>query len=397
VLQQYTANRFYKIIDIVLSQESFIMLVNRWQSVQALRGLAVLGVVAFHAMIVEKKYAGGDRLLPDFFRLGQTGVDLFFVISGFVILSVTTGRFGNRREPLRFLWGRLARIYPVYWFYFFLTVPLFFIKPDWVNASQGRSQEWFFSFFLWPSDRLPLVMVAWSLIHELWFYLVFSVLLTWNERLLLPALLFWGGIVMTANIFMKTSGLSPGFRIILHPYTLEFITGALVYIFVSSEYGKSFYSKRVLPVFGVLLMLGFSLVYIFDVLKEANLLRAGALSVLYGLLLLVLAVLEREKKIRVPEFLCSIGDNSYTIYLSHVLILSAVGRLWFMVERDPNGLFDNLLMCLIMLAVTLMYGRAGYRLIERPILTFSRRLRALWFENDGRGSLNSEIGSNTLR
>ncbi|MGZ8144984.1 MAG: acyltransferase family protein, partial [Methylosarcina sp.] len=162
------------------------MPMNRWQSVQTLRGIAVLGIVGFHAMAIEKKYSGGDRLLPDFFRLGQSGVDLFFVISGFVIMSVTRGRFGCPRETLRFLWGRLTRIYPAYWFYFFLTAAIFFIRPGWVNTSQGRHPEFISSFFLLPADRLPLVMVAWTLIHELWFYLVFSVLLTLNERRLLP-------------------------------------------------------------------------------------------------------------------------------------------------------------------------------------------------------------------
>jgi peptidoglycan/LPS O-acetylase OafA/YrhL len=373
------------------------MFQHRWQSVQALRGIAVLGVVAFHAMLVEAKYAGGDRVLPDFFRLGQSGVDLFFVISGFVIVAVTKGRFGNRREPLRFLWGRLTRIYPVYWFYFFLTFAFFFIKPDWVNASQGRQQDLVSSFFLLPGDRLPLVMVAWSLIHELWFYLVFSALLTLNERLLLPALLLWAAVVTASGLFTAAAELSPGLRIVLHPYTLEFITGAWVFIFISGKYGKSFPSRLTLPILGVMLTIGFFSVYLFDVLKEASLLRAGSMSALYGLLLLVLTTLEREKKFRVPGFLCRIGDDSYTIYLSHVLILSAVGRLWLITDRDRYGLFDNLLACLVMVSATLTYGRAGYRWVEQPILKVSRRLRAHWFEKGVGNSFHPQTGPDTPR
>lgn len=373
------------------------MSLNRWQSVQALRGVAVLGVVAFHAMIVEAKYSGGDRLLPDFFKLGQSGVDLFFVISGFVIMSVTTGRFGNRREPLRFIWGRLTRIYPVYWFYFFLTVPLLFIKPDWVNTSQGRHQELVSSFFLLPDDRLPLVMVAWSLIHELWFYLVFSVLLAFNERVLLPALLLWGVLITAASVFITAADLSSGFRVMLHPYTLEFITGALVFSFISRKHGKSFCSWLPLALAGVILTLGFSLVYIFGILKEPTLLRAGVMSALYGFLLLAFTALEREKKFRAPVFLYSIGDSSYTIYLSHVLILSAAGRLWLMTDRDLHGLFDNLLVNLMMLAASLTYGWAGYRWIEQPIMRAARRLRILWFENNASGSFHSKVESDVSR
>jgi peptidoglycan/LPS O-acetylase OafA/YrhL len=92
------------------------------RSIQALRGIAVLGVVAYHALAVERKYSGGDRLLPDFLSFGQTGIDLLFVISGFVIVTVTQGRFGGIRELPRFLWSRITRIYPTYWFYFLITL-----------------------------------------------------------------------------------------------------------------------------------------------------------------------------------------------------------------------------------------------------------------------------------
>jgi exopolysaccharide production protein ExoZ len=86
------------------------------------------------------------------------------VISGFIMVTVTKGRFTLDGEVMRFLWGRLTRIYPTYWFYFFLTLAVFLIKPDWVNASQGHQIQLIPSFFLLPSHQLPLVMVAWSLI-----------------------------------------------------------------------------------------------------------------------------------------------------------------------------------------------------------------------------------------
>ena len=147
------------------------------RSIQALRGIAVLGVVAFHVALVEGKYSGGDRLLPDFLRFGETGVDLFFVISGFVMVTVAQGRFGGTRELPRFLWSRITRIYPTYWFYFFITLAVFLVKPEWVNASEENQAQLVTSFLLLPSEQLPLVMVGWSLIHELWFYLVFAGLL----------------------------------------------------------------------------------------------------------------------------------------------------------------------------------------------------------------------------
>lgn len=64
---------------------------ERLVSIQMLRGIAVLAVVAFHLLPIEHKYSGGDRLLPELLFLGQFGVDLFFVISGFVMVVVTQG------------------------------------------------------------------------------------------------------------------------------------------------------------------------------------------------------------------------------------------------------------------------------------------------------------------
>ena len=353
---------------------------NKWLFIQALRGFAVLGVVAFHSMSIEKKYSGGDLLLPDFLLLGQSGVDLFFVISGFVMVTVTMGRFVRDREMQRFLWGRFTRIYPTYWFYFFLTAVVYFIKPSWVNSLYGHQAELFTSFLLFPNQQ-PLVMVAWSLSHELWFYSIFAVLLTVKEKWLLPSLLVWGVIVATANVFAATANFSAGVRVALHPYTLEFIVGALVAIFVASERSGKISARLSIVVVIVLFVVGFPLVYAFDILKEAGMLRVSVLGILYGLLVLALAILEREKKFIVPRFLQSVGDMSYTVYLSHVLILNAIGRLWVMANPARSSLVDNMIVCLLMVASVVSYGWAGYHLVEQPISLVTHRLRTRWFAN----------------
>ena len=354
---------------------------NKWSFIQALRGVAVLGVVAFHSMSIEKKYFGGDLFLPDFLLLGQSGVDLFFVISGFVMVTVTRGRFAHDREMLRFLWGRFTRIYPTYWFYFFLTAAVYFVKPSWVNSLYGHQAELFSSFFLFPNQQ-PLVMVAWSLSHELWFYIIFAVLLNFNQRWLLPSLLVWGMIVATANVFVATTAnLSTAVRIAFHPYTFEFIIGAFVAIFVASECSRKISARMSFMVIIVLLVVGLPLVYVFDILKEAGILRVSVFGILYGLLVLALATLEREKKFIVPRFLQSVGDMSYTVYLSHILILNAIGRLWAMTNPARYSLVDNMIVCLLMVASVVSYGWIGYRLVEQPIVHVTHRLRTRWFEN----------------
>ena len=343
----------------------------------------MLGVVAFHTLTIEQKYSAGDILLPDIFRLGQLGVDLFFVISGFVMVTVTRGRFGHNSETLRFLWGRFTRIYPTYWVYFFLTAVVFLIKPTWVNATQGHRADLLTSFFLLPSSQLPLVMVAWSLIHELWFYLVFSVLLQWHERLLLPWLILWGGLVAGINLLVSADDLSATARIIFHPYSLEFIIGAGAALFTFSRLGRVVTSPWTLLFFLLLLPAGFTLVYRFDVMANADLRRAALVGSLFGIVIILAATLEKGNRIAVPKSMQLLGDISYSVYLSHILVLSAIGRLWKMAEPAPSSLVDNVSVCLLMLAFVVGYGWLGYRFIELPVLQISHRLRRHWFDNSG--------------
>jgi exopolysaccharide production protein ExoZ len=92
------------------------------QNIQALRGIAVLSVVFFHLLMIERKYGGSRTILPDLFQFGMFGVDLFFVISGFVMFTVSRGKFQIPKQTLRFIYHRMARIYPTYWVYSILVL-----------------------------------------------------------------------------------------------------------------------------------------------------------------------------------------------------------------------------------------------------------------------------------
>ncbi|MEW6756106.1 MAG: acyltransferase family protein, partial [Candidatus Latescibacterota bacterium] len=96
-------------------------------NVQALRGVAVLLVLLFHLHGLESGFVEGVRLLPDLCRAGRGGVDLFFVISGLVMVVSTRGRCGQPGEPRRFLLRRALRIYPVYWVYSLLTLSVYLL------------------------------------------------------------------------------------------------------------------------------------------------------------------------------------------------------------------------------------------------------------------------------
>ncbi|WP_296256296.1 MULTISPECIES: acyltransferase family protein [unclassified Pseudomonas] len=349
---------------------------ERLYALQGLRGLAVLGVVLFHMTAVEHKYAGGDILLPPWLDFFQLGVDLFFVISGFVMVIVSRGRFQNIAECRRFIFNRLARIYPTYWLYYFITLAVVLVQPTLVNSSHGSSNL-LMSFLLLPNDRVLLVMVAWSLLFELWFYLVFTGLMFFRERWLPAFLAGWALILVLFNSFENWQDHSPALKIVLHPYALEFILGvALALLFYGRYSGRIPTSAVAVALFAALLP-GVGLIGYYRLFDDQGMLRMLSVGAVFGTLIFALALLERRRLIKVPGWLVAVGDMSYTLYLSHLLVLGVVGRFWQMFGNWPNSLLDNALFAALMVAAVLCYGWVGYRWFEKPVLdranAFSRR------------------------
>src|SRR3954452_23310572 len=97
---------------------------RQWTVIQALRAAAAIGVVVSHLTSFEAKYVPGPAILPRAADLCGLGVDLFFVISGFIIATVSLGQFGQPGAWRRFLGHRFLRIYPIYWFYCLLVLPV---------------------------------------------------------------------------------------------------------------------------------------------------------------------------------------------------------------------------------------------------------------------------------
>ncbi|MGY2168059.1 acyltransferase family protein [Pseudomonas gingeri] len=340
---------------------------ERLYSLQGLRGAAVLGVVLFHMAAVELKYSGGDALLPALVDFFQLGVDLFFVISGFVMVIVTRGRFQDKVQVQRFLFNRVSRIYPNYWLYFFITLVVYLLSPTLVNSSHGGSNL-LMSFLLLPNERVLLVMVAWSLVFELWFYLVFSLLLALRERWLPVLLAIWALALVLFNLLDSWQDYSPALKIVLHPYALEFIVGSALALFFYGRHSARVPTAVVWLMFAASLLVGFPLIYHYQLFFSEGLVRMLVVGLVFGALTLSLVLLERRQLIRFPQPLVFTGDMSYTIYLSHLLVLGVIGRAWLVIGNWPGSLLDNLLFLILMMVAVLCYGWVGYSFFEKPVL-----------------------------
>ncbi|MEP6481283.1 MAG: acyltransferase [Rhodoglobus sp.] len=337
------------------------------RSIQVARGVAALSVLAFHSLDSAHKYFGGIQVLPAFFDGGKWGVDLFFVISGFVMVLTTRKRHGEIREAGKFLWSRFFRIYPTYWFYCLLLLPVYFLAPGLINSSQGNHVDLLASFLLLPSDTLPLVLVAWTLTIELWFYLVFAVLLLVPERFLPLGLGIWFAVLIAIN-WNGPIDASPFIQVPTNSLAIEFIFGAVAALLFRQV-------GRVLAC--VLAAAGVAVIVFLSTAIAAGpaLVRPLTLGVGFALVVLAFAAFENRSGIGVVGRLSIFGDISYSVYLSHIMVLAVMGQIW---QRVPGPLGSSVpaiaVWWVVTFAAALVVGYLSYRWVEKPVT----RLAATW-------------------
>jgi exopolysaccharide production protein ExoZ len=346
-------------------------------NIQALRGIAVLLVIFCHMQAIEQKYGRGAHLLPDWFDYAKASVDLFFVISGFVIATVTRGQFQSLRAARHFFFQRITRIYPPYWLYSVIVLMIWLYHPEMVNSAQDNQVNILASFLLLPQDLLPLLMVGWTLIHEMYFYIVIAMVMPVIPEHMFPFwLVLWALVVILGSAYFMTNmdrDYNPAIRVALHPFTLEFIGGAacaLLLNYTLRSHARSIMVLGVVAFFVATLWLdtndptlnteGWRRVLFFGI---------PALLVIHGA-----ASAEIGGTLYFPKMLRAVGDASYSLYLSHVLVLSAVGRIWAQISNP--GVVIHIVILVTMLLATLIVGLMSYRWVEVPILNKIRILRA---------------------
>ena len=345
---------------------------NKIVNIQALRGLAVLLVIAVHLAGYEEKFGHGYTILPKWFAIGGSGVDIFFVISGFVMVTITRGRFQQTGSIRRFIYHRLMRIYPTYWFYSLIMLAFFLIQQR--QGDNSRMVDITASFLLLPQNQWPLLVVGWTLIHEIYFYLVFSLLLAFHERWLLPLMILWGGTTITGSLLLFPNE-NPTIQLITNPLTLEFIAGGLVARFHYS--GKAFAGRPFLIMALAWWLLGYGICVKLGLAPESShWLRVLIFGIPAAISVYALVAMEKNSRWQLPIWLVLIGDASYSVYLSHTLVFAAIWRIWG--KFGVTGPWVNGLAIVTMFVSSLVIGMVSFQLIERPLLKCTRRLEPAW-------------------
>ncbi|MGV3555168.1 MAG: acyltransferase family protein [Croceibacterium sp.] len=291
---------------------------ERLQSLQVVRALAIMLVVLHHSV--------------GWARFGGFGVDLFFVVSGFVIASTRPRSVGD------FLTRRFLRIYPLYWL---MSLPLLLM----VSLEPGRVATSVTLWAFWGSTvSHPYLLVAWTLCFEVLFYCAAAIAL-WNWRV---PLLVYGAAGMLAIV---TDNQVAGF--VGNPLILEFLAGMVLTRIV--PIGRLGAIAMILAL-GVLCWVPHSQIADFRAFDP----QLGALRLFaWGIpaMLMVYAALTAERMLTRFEPLTSLGDASYSIYLVFGPLTAIIA---------PFS-------AVAAITVSLLAGLAVHRTIEKPLLAALRR------------------------
>jgi peptidoglycan/LPS O-acetylase OafA/YrhL len=336
-------------------------------NVQALRAIAALMVVVVHAYAVESTYLPGQPWTSPFHVLGTYGVDLFFVISGTVMLVSTATWFGEKSAPRRFLARRATRIYPPYVIVSALVLVAYLIVPAATGAHRSTRPDVLLSFLALPQRGEPLLVVGWTLTYELVFYCVFAVALRFHRSYLPLVTAIW----LLAAIAIGALGPpeNPWVRVLGSWFNLEFVFGMLV---GTAVLRGAFVAPRALFALAVVLIVAVCVATAYSGREFLTIAWWRPWAVGAPMALLVYASLGLEKHgVLAPRWLRAQGDASYALYLWHVLVIGALGLALNRVH--VHGTPARIAIVFGGYALAIAVSFLAYRYVERPLLRLARR------------------------
>ena len=296
--------------------------------VQVLRAAAALMVVAFHATS-NLSSAGAGRGFTSLPRLewGNAGVDLFFLVSGFVMVWTTRNRWTQPHAWRDFLGKRAARILPLYWLLTTAKIILVLALPALFRGTHLQPWNTVASYLLIPSydaeGRVnPVITAGWTLCFEVAFYYVFAVSLALRRRPIVFVTPLLGALGALGALRAAASG---ALASLIDPLLLEFLAG----MWIAELTRRGRVHGRPAPLLALLATgLGAWLATSFLPPTEAHAWRALVWGGPAALVLYAAVALEPYANFRKVWPMLVVGDASYSIYLTHVLVLPpVVGRL----------------------------------------------------------------------
>ncbi|WP_409303457.1 acyltransferase family protein [Peribacillus sp. SCS-155] len=337
--------------------------------IQLSRALVPVLVMLFHVAENVKGYWDYNLLGLTYLPISG-GVNYFFALSGFMLYYIYQNKFHRSYELKDFLLNRFIRVYPLYWVLTLIAIPVLFLFPYLGVGNKLTDDIIMHSLLLLPdpSGVEPVLDVAWSLVHTVYFYIIFSLLFLSKviSRLgitiwTLVSIAFVSGYVWSEHYIVF---------FLFNQYNLIFLAGILC-AYIVTKYQFNIKLSVLIAVIG---FLGFPLTwlnYIYKVISINFDISTGLSSVL---IIFGLASIDRQADIQIPKLLNYLGNASFAIYLAHNLILNTLSEVFSrldLYELLGGGVGTSLLLLLLIT----FFGCLVHSFIEKPLIKmFKNRL-----------------------
>lgn len=278
-------------------------------TIQAIRAIAALMIMIFHSDRIFSSFNWDSYI--NYVNFGKYGVDIFFILSGFIITFIYKNNLENLWD---FGFKRIIRIYPVY--LEVLIIGLFMILSglDFRNMSNNQIDFFGSIFLINPTNHDNLILsVAWTLSYEIWFYLIFGLSMAIFGKK------FYNGIVIFFLLTIMNQFIFKLDNFFLGWYNYEFC-------------------------FGIVLATYFS-----EFIKNI------------------------DKKIYYPKPILLIGSSSYSLYLLHIPLLEFFGRITGKFASKDIFII-NLFWIITTLSIVIILSIMNHIYFEKPIIRYFRNL-----------------------
>jgi peptidoglycan/LPS O-acetylase OafA/YrhL len=330
---------------------------KQYESIQVLRALAALGVVAFHTAGNVEAYGWITHLFPKISRYGAIGVDVFFIISGFVIALVTYGKPAGIQSARAFIKARVIRIVPLYWLLTILFACLLLLMP--MAFAHARFDFFhlltsllFFPSLNWEGVVAPVLNVGWTLNYEAWFYVVFGIAVCVTNRPLISVAIF----LSLTSLLRLIGDPSILFQFYTNPIVLEFVMGCFI--------GNCYARGKQVTANAALIVLCVTMV---SRLLYAPIMTDDNRFIVFGLpaFAIVVVMLALENKVKWGKWMGELGAASYSLYLTHVFSIPILLKL--IRKLDDQHRLSGDIICLLVVLGCVFIGFLCYRLLELPM------------------------------
>lgn len=363
---------------------------KKLDGIQCLRAFAVMIVVFSHYSVIINDYTGVNDAINILTQNSPFAVDLFFFISGFIMVYTTNGSISHRVvRSLDFIIKRVLRIFPVYYFCLFVFVFLILVHDNYDSLKSISINEIVKSFLLVPLnpyDKPPfygysLIVPAWTITYEVYFYFIFSLTLLITSKyrtivcssiLLVISLVLQihshGSFTLDAqNATVSNKDIFSLIAFASNPITFDFIIGMLIAEAYNSRHVSKF--ESVMDILAPALLC-FGAVAFISMFRYGYGLTHGAI----GALSLFIAILHYDynKKTSYPKAIIYLGNISYSLYISHVVTINIADRYSniFFVYTQSAVWRRYAVMIIIAIAVSAIM----HKIIEIPSTKIAKKL-----------------------